>query len=76
MILLTVTHTMESILQQLTEMDVSRQKRTPDCGNCGRNEKRGMYRSMDMVEKCVKICWEDIFKEIDMWNNLLLGGQK
>ena len=31
---------------------------------------------MDMVEKCVKICWEDIFKEIDMWNNLLLGGQK
>ena len=39
-------------------------------------KKEVCIESMDMVEKCVKICWEDIFKEIDMWNNLLLGGQK
>ena len=54
MILLTVTHTMESILQQLTEMDVIQAERTPDCGNCGRNEKEICIESMDMVEKCVK----------------------
>ena len=39
-------------------------------------KKEVCIESMDMVEKCVKNMLGDIFKEIDMWNNLLLGGQK
>ena len=55
MILLTVTHTMESILQQLTEMDVIQAgKELLTVGIAAGMKKEVCIESMDMVEKCVK----------------------